>query len=59
MTPDLVMICRCGLEYLCDDIDEADAWLRTHEHKPQGDQRCSWTCRPRPIEAAGGGAGSL
>ena len=38
MTPDLVMVCRCGLEYLCDDIDEADAWLRTHEHKPQGGQ---------------------
>ena len=38
MTPDLVMVCRCGLEYLCGTIAEADAWLRTHEHKPQDGQ---------------------
>ena len=38
MSDDLLMVCRCGLEYLCGSIAEADAWLRTHEHKPQDGQ---------------------
>ena len=38
MSDDLLMVCLCGLEYLCDDIAEADAWLRTHEHRPEDGQ---------------------